>query len=306
MPSPARQRVRDAVTAPTDYAALYDQYHDMMVGLCIKLGIFHQNAEDVTSSIMVRLIDTDVLGQFDSSLEFVHDDGVHKAKFQTFLTAKVKAYCRGHRDKQYTVNRREPLMCNEPLAGSGAVEWGDLHATPHVDTPGHLESSERIAAIRTHLADLDTTRRAERGAVAIGDLPAPLRVKALDYDTVYYHGRERRVYLVHADGTGHGIGLAAPADARRKSALALPAKARAIVPGRQLTMATLWGTVEIERDLLACFDAIWATVAEGNRAPARKHLAERFAIGELVAAGLLRDLQSVLADEFGYGLPAVG
>lgn len=307
MPLPSSPRVRDAVSAPTDYAALYDQYHDYLVGLCIKLGIFHQNAEDVASSIMVRLVETDVLGQFDSSLEFVHDDGVHVARFQTFFTAKVVAYCRGHRDKQHTIGRREPLMCNEPVPGSGAgAEWLDLHGNPHIDTAGHLELTEKIGAIRALLAEADVARRAARAAVSFDDLPEPLRAKALDYDKVYRNGRERRVYLVHGDGTGHGLGLSAPKDARRKSALALPGKARAIVPGRQLAMATLWGVVEIERDLLACFDAIWEVVREGNRAPARKHLAARFAITDLAAAALHRDLKEILADEFGLTPPSLG
>lgn len=135
----------DYMSAPADYAALYRDYYLYVVNLVAKHGIDENNKEDVASDILLRMIERDILGQFDPTLTFEYEGQKRPARFRSFLGRAVTVYVRGHYDKQMRIQRRELQICDTNYShetpgtnlGPGPIStsepWSNLYATPHED-----------------------------------------------------------------------------------------------------------------------------------------------------------------------------
>jgi DNA-directed RNA polymerase specialized sigma24 family protein len=138
------------ITAPADYEQLHRQYFGYVVQFVIHQGIEPQSAEDVASEIFVRLIATDILGQFDSSLTFIRGGELKTARFKSFLNAKVVHYVRHHRDRQIVRNAREPIICDSPLS-EGGDSWVQAFGPSFTEEFGEVYEQELVRRIAAHL-----------------------------------------------------------------------------------------------------------------------------------------------------------
>lgn len=97
----------DYASAPKTYEDLHRIYYRFVVNVVRQAGIEEASAEDVASSILLRLYERDFLDKFNPQLVFLHDGEEHKARFKSFLTKTVLLYVRSYREKQTRRNQRE-------------------------------------------------------------------------------------------------------------------------------------------------------------------------------------------------------
>jgi DNA-directed RNA polymerase specialized sigma24 family protein len=127
VPVKTAEQGADYVSAPRDYAALFEQYYQYVVALVRRLGIDDSRKEDVASEILLRFLERDFLNKFDPTLVFHYDGEDRPAKFKSFLTKFVMVYVRGHWDRQHRLNTRELLMCDRPVGkDDNTVAWVEV------------------------------------------------------------------------------------------------------------------------------------------------------------------------------------
>lgn len=156
----------DFVSAPVDYADLFRRYYSYVVALVRRAGIDDNRAEDVASDILLRFLERGFLDKFDPTLVFHYDGQERPARFKSFLSKFVLAYCRGHWDKQQRDKYREPLVCDSPLfettqsmMGAGQiVRWIEAHGehAPGADVvvAEMFGEADLINELRTYLANV--------------------------------------------------------------------------------------------------------------------------------------------------------
>lgn len=146
----------DPVSAPANYADLFQQYYGYVVSLVRRSGIEISRAEDVASEILLRFFERDFLNVFDPTLVFHYQGRAHPARFKSFLTKFVLTYLRGHIDRQDRLHRRELLLCDNPVAATGVTCWldvfGDTVDGPDSEIFAFLEEQELVARLRRHIA----------------------------------------------------------------------------------------------------------------------------------------------------------
>lgn len=103
----------DYVSAPKNYADLFEQYYPYVVNLCASLGIDENNKEDVACEVLLRFMERDSLEKFDPDLSFYYRGQMRPARFKSYLSRAVDMYTRGHRDKQNKLARREALIADK-------------------------------------------------------------------------------------------------------------------------------------------------------------------------------------------------
>lgn len=146
----------DYKSAPPDYAALHEMYYPYVVNLVAKSGINENNKEDVASEIFLRLMENDILADFDPTLVFEYEGQLRPARFKSFLSRLVVLYIRGHKDKQKRLAEREYQICDMQVGDfdnkpgfSGAHTWADLYGPPgedHADIVIDVVQEEQEAA----------------------------------------------------------------------------------------------------------------------------------------------------------------
>ncbi len=142
----------DYVSAPTDYAALFRIYNPYVIALVRQFGIEESRVEDVASEIMVKLMEKDVIANFDGTRVFTYKGERRPARFKSYLTKIVHTYLKGIRDRYHRLNRREPLMCDMPVHRTApnvngvqdTVRWIDKNGpmTPGADEEFEFEHDE--------------------------------------------------------------------------------------------------------------------------------------------------------------------
>lgn len=179
----------DHMSAPKNYAELFQKYYPYVVNLVAKLGITDDNKEDVASEILTRFMERGFLDKFDPSLVFSYQGNPRPARFKSFLSKFVFTYAQGHLDKQRRLIRREAQICDLPLSDGGSVckdpgqtRWVDQYGPP---SPGHEEAvlnvlmEQNLAdALRAHLASVPRRSSGDRcDLVAVFDA---VRAQVLD------------------------------------------------------------------------------------------------------------------------------
>lgn len=119
----------DYVSAPKDYAVLFELYYKYVVSLVERLGIVKDNCEDVASEILLRFYERDFLSKFDPTLVFTYKGELRPARFKSFLSKFVETYVRGHLDKQRRKQQRELLLNDEPMTNGSAKDWSEVGGT---------------------------------------------------------------------------------------------------------------------------------------------------------------------------------
>ncbi len=119
----------DFMSAPTDYAELFQKYYRYVVILVRRCGIDDSRKEDVASDILLRFFERDFLNKFDPTMVFNHDGQDRPARFKSFLTKFVLVYLRGYKDKQFRQSSRELLLCDMPLTSTRLGWPGDSNST---------------------------------------------------------------------------------------------------------------------------------------------------------------------------------
>jgi DNA-directed RNA polymerase specialized sigma24 family protein len=95
------------IAAPSDYSEMHRHWYPFIVNLVASHGIVVNNKEDVAQDIFLRLMEWDILGEFNPELVFERPNGPRRARFKTFLSSVVRTYVRGHQDKQTRLHKRE-------------------------------------------------------------------------------------------------------------------------------------------------------------------------------------------------------
>ncbi len=145
----------DFVSAPVDYADLFRRYYGYVVALVRRAGIDDNRAEDVASEILLRFLERGFLEKFDPSLVFTYDGQARPARFKSFLSKFVLAYCRGHWDKQTRDKFREPLICDSTLRDPASSMSGHGHDIRWIEVHGeHVPGADDIVAEMFGEADL--------------------------------------------------------------------------------------------------------------------------------------------------------
>lgn len=93
--------------APHDYTEMHRLWYPFIVNLVGRSGIHPNNREDVASDIFVRIMEWDILGEFNPDFTVARRDGIHPARFKNFLSSVVMTYVRGHHERQVRLRRRE-------------------------------------------------------------------------------------------------------------------------------------------------------------------------------------------------------
>lgn len=149
----------DGMAVPSGPDELFREYYAYVRKLVGSTpAIPAQDVEDVAMDIMTRLIERDVLGMFDPAMTFNHEDRQMPARFRTFLTAQVRLYVKGQRDKLGRQRKHELLIDDRPSPGDG-LSWADVFGGSEDDLSG-LDAAEWVSQARTFLATVP--RRSDR------------------------------------------------------------------------------------------------------------------------------------------------
>lgn len=144
----------DGMAVPSGPDELFRDYYEYVRKIVAGTPMIPlQEVEDVAMEIMTRLIERDVVGMFDPSMMFSHDDRNIPARFRTFLTAQVKLYVKGQRDRLGRQRKREMLLIDSPPPEENGLSWADMFGGSEDDLSG-LDAAEWVSAARSFLATI--------------------------------------------------------------------------------------------------------------------------------------------------------
>lgn len=132
----------DFVSAPKDYATLFEVYYPYVVSLVRRLGIAADRQEDVACEILLRFCERDLLNKFDPSMVFEYMGEAKPARFKSFLSKIVARYVKGQLDKQHRMAARELLLCDMPVEATADKGWGHPHAATWIECYGGTVNDE--------------------------------------------------------------------------------------------------------------------------------------------------------------------
>lgn len=167
----------DFVHAPSGPEELYQMYHDDVLRLVRRQrrrsgqpAISAQDAEDVVSEIMTRLLERDVISMFDPDRVFSYGGREVPARFRTFLKSVVEQYILGQRDKLDRHDRREVLVYDQPVTEDG-FSWAEAFGPAAEDDHADLAEAEWLQQARAVLAREDgpASARGKRDMLALFD-----------------------------------------------------------------------------------------------------------------------------------------
>lgn len=158
----------DYVSAPKDYADLFQTYYDHVVYLCGQFGIDENNREDAASEILLRFMERGSLERFDPDLRFEFRGEIRHARFKSYLSRAVDMYSRGIRDKQRKLAHREkqivdtvpvsPILQRENtyLSTANLANWAEVFGVSENDhaegVHDMIDSDAEALALRGMLA----------------------------------------------------------------------------------------------------------------------------------------------------------
>lgn len=129
----------DYVTAPKNYADLFQLYYPYVCNLCARWGIDENNVEDVASEILLRFMERGSLEKFNPDLAFEYQGEMRPARFRSYLSRAVELYSRGFRDRQRKLAVRELQICDVDYTPSGRSGRPMPGALPWVEQFGDVQ-----------------------------------------------------------------------------------------------------------------------------------------------------------------------
>lgn len=114
------------VRAPESYDQFAQEWSGYVLGFVRKLGVPWQEAPDVAQDILVSLLQSDILAQFDPKHVVEHDGTWYDTKFKAFLNRGVETRVRGKRDALARRRKREALIMDRPVSPGSESTWADL------------------------------------------------------------------------------------------------------------------------------------------------------------------------------------
>lgn len=154
---------------PTSYADLFNHYYPFMVKLVKRMGIDGGNAEDVASTILIKLLEKDALNYYDPSYISEHSGVKRRAVFRSFLSGFVVSYVRHYRDRQQLLKQREVMSANQLVSEPGTsspAEWITVFGPTHTDDYESLHYGELVSRIKAQLKSYVPKSKADKS-----DLP---------------------------------------------------------------------------------------------------------------------------------------
>lgn len=131
---------------PSGPEELWRDYYGLAMSIVRKMGVPAQEAEDVTSTVMTRLLESDVIAMYRP--DHVSGRTGSAVSFRSFFAANVSIRGRGQRDKLSRTTAREALV--DSTAGEGTAM--DLFGGSWWDDLSHLDVAEFVTRMRTWLA----------------------------------------------------------------------------------------------------------------------------------------------------------
>lgn len=207
---PARQS--DYV--PVDNADLFAHFYPLITRLVANTpGIEGQDVENVAMTLVEKIVEKDVLSDYNPNFTSSHDGVTRPAAFATFLSGFVLAYVRYYGQRQRLRAKREGFSIYSEV-GHSSAQWIDLFGPSIEDEHDDLDVADLIAAIHAHLIALPPNRRArvslddlfaaivEQVLVANGrmDVPALARLFAVSQNTIrnWVHRLREEIMVVRA------------------------------------------------------------------------------------------------------------
>jgi DNA-directed RNA polymerase specialized sigma24 family protein len=146
---------------PKDFTEMYERYYVYVLRLVVRQGIAADDADDAAQYIFIKLMEANLLEQFDP-------DRVHfgrKAVFGTLLSSFVFKFAMNFHKRQYTVQNRERNLVDLQIGGTdGPVtqSWVDVHVTNFDDEYSDIEAWDLSRQIRAHLKTASNGRSDSR------------------------------------------------------------------------------------------------------------------------------------------------
>lgn len=140
-----------SAVVPADSEELYRVYYGYVRSLVRRRpGLPAQEVDDITSEIMTRILERDVLGMFDPAKHIEYQGSVVPPNFRTFLSGIVLRYVRGQHDKFGRRLKHETLLCDAPAGDN--VSWVELFGGHLWDDYPSLTDAGFVTRMRTYLA----------------------------------------------------------------------------------------------------------------------------------------------------------
>lgn len=131
---------------PATFEELYREYHPYVLTLVKKFGIDPVNVEDVTSQLMIKLLEKDLVSQFDGQLVSTYTG--KPVEFKSYLYNFIAAYVQHHRHRQYVIKRRD---CYYIGYTDEETPWLAEQGIYHEDHHEELHRQELLTRIRSRL-----------------------------------------------------------------------------------------------------------------------------------------------------------
>lgn len=146
----------ESFIAPADAGGLWREYGAYMRRLVVRGGIPDQEADDVLSNIVTRLLARNVLDMYDPAKTVTYGGREIHVTFKAFLSSIVMTYVKGQRDKLGRLGKRELLIADKPQDDTGTT-WAELFAGAWFDDYSHLDTQQFIDRMRAYLAMVPPT-----------------------------------------------------------------------------------------------------------------------------------------------------
>ncbi len=133
---------------PSGPEELWRDYYGLAVAIVRKMGVPAQEVEDVTSAVMTRLIESDIISMYRS--DYVSGRTGSTVSFRSFFAANVSIRVKGQRDKLSRKAAHEALICDSTT--SEGTTWLELFGGSWWDDHSYLDAEEFVSRMRTWLA----------------------------------------------------------------------------------------------------------------------------------------------------------
>lgn len=150
-----------STVAPTNYDQLFRDYYPYVKNLIVKYGVPYDQAEDVAMILLEKVIQHDLLNQFDDERIGTNGRPVH---FKTFFSGFILSYVRHLVDRINKSTFREPqyvdlLVREGENKVAGSHSWLDARGFVHEDDLTLIEYEMLLSRIRVHLSTLPVRRK---------------------------------------------------------------------------------------------------------------------------------------------------
>lgn len=152
-------------SAPKDYADFFRRHYAYVVRIVERAGIEPDSAEDVASEIMIKLMEKDILADFQPGLTFLYEREIRQANFRSFFTSYVNKAVRGYKDKQRKLMDNEWMLIDSPARTEDGNLWLDNHRQERSAEEVVLSTEGLrllLEEMRSYLSGIEKTSRSDQ------------------------------------------------------------------------------------------------------------------------------------------------